>query len=174
MERDPECHSIYWKGYLITHFTVLPPKMVLHLALSAGNAVLFFFCTTICCCWRRASDGAILCTAHWRGGHFTTCDPQKQHYVSIRNRPSGHFTTDSPERAPVAFYHVFIWLELNRTGNFKIIHLKIQPNLTFLTFTLSSWSKYTDVSSGGAIRGFLCRPDIIFFPSARCLRAAGK
>lgn len=134
----------------------------------------FFFCTTICCCWRRASDGAILCTAHWRGGHFTMCDPQKQHYVSIRNRPSGHFTTDSPERAPVAFYHVFIWLELNRTGNSKIIHLKIQPNLTFLTFTLSSWSKYTDVSSGGAIRGFLCRPDIIFFPSARCLRAAGK
>lgn len=39
---------------------------------------------------------------------------------------------------------------------------KIQLKLTFLTFTLSSWSKYTHISSRRAIRGFLCRPGIIF------------
>lgn len=51
---------------------------------------------------------------------------------------------------------------------------KIQLKLTFLTFTLSSWSKYTHISSRRAIRGFLCRPGIIFLPSAQYLRAASK
>lgn len=116
-ERDPDCHSIHWKGHLITYFIASPVKtrrkrcfilpFKLERLASLHGRVFFLlerglpWCFFMHCPLKRRA----LMSRYQQRGHCIIAFLFNPHQKKAKMHWGRHFITVSTEMAQVAFYY---------------------------------------------------------------------